>query len=168
MKYRKLRIAWSVAWGVACLLLIALWVRSYWWVERVEHFGTVNHTSCWSACGILGVEHYLNEDQIPKQNLERLHKQGDQHGAIQAAPVGWTSETYPVGEYYKNDSIPRFRWQRNPYGFSVLVPYWFMPIVSVALAAVSWLPWRFSLRTLLIGMTVAAIGLGWIVYALRD
>jgi hypothetical protein len=25
MKYRKLRIAWSVAWGVACLLLIGLW-----------------------------------------------------------------------------------------------------------------------------------------------
>jgi len=29
MKYRKLRIAWSVAWGVVCLLLVALWVRSY-------------------------------------------------------------------------------------------------------------------------------------------
>ena len=28
MKYRKLRIAWSVACGIACLLLIALWVRS--------------------------------------------------------------------------------------------------------------------------------------------
>jgi hypothetical protein len=31
MKYRKLRIAWSVGWGVLCLLLVALWVRSYWW-----------------------------------------------------------------------------------------------------------------------------------------
>src|SRR4051794_36442298 len=30
MKFRKLRIAWSVAWGVACVLLILLWVRSYW------------------------------------------------------------------------------------------------------------------------------------------
>ena len=29
MKYRKLRIAWSVTWGVAAVLLIALWVRSY-------------------------------------------------------------------------------------------------------------------------------------------
>jgi hypothetical protein len=27
MKYRKLRIAWSVAWGVICVMLIALWVR---------------------------------------------------------------------------------------------------------------------------------------------
>ena len=30
MRYRKLRIAWSVGWGIACVLLIVLWVRSYW------------------------------------------------------------------------------------------------------------------------------------------
>jgi hypothetical protein len=30
MKYRKLRIAWSVAWGVVAVLLVVLWVRSYW------------------------------------------------------------------------------------------------------------------------------------------
>jgi hypothetical protein len=30
MKFRKLRIAWSVACGILCLLLIVLWVRSYW------------------------------------------------------------------------------------------------------------------------------------------
>src|SRR3954469_25199078 len=29
MKYRKLRIAWSVGWGVSAVLLMALWVRSY-------------------------------------------------------------------------------------------------------------------------------------------
>ena len=29
MKHRKLRIAWSVAWGVAAALLIVLWPRSY-------------------------------------------------------------------------------------------------------------------------------------------
>ena len=31
MKYRKLRIAWSAVCGIVCLLLIVLWVRSYWW-----------------------------------------------------------------------------------------------------------------------------------------
>jgi len=29
MRFRKLRIAWSVVWGLAAVLLIALWVRSY-------------------------------------------------------------------------------------------------------------------------------------------
>jgi hypothetical protein len=35
MKYRKLRIAWSVGCGIVCLLLIALWVRSYWWSDEL-------------------------------------------------------------------------------------------------------------------------------------
>src|SRR4051794_33980026 len=35
MKYRKLRIAWSVVWGLAAVLLIVLWVRSYWWQDTV-------------------------------------------------------------------------------------------------------------------------------------
>src|SRR4051812_42777282 len=30
MKHRKLRIAWSVASGALCLLMIVFWVRSYW------------------------------------------------------------------------------------------------------------------------------------------
>src|SRR4051812_28474407 len=30
IRFRKLRIAWSVMCGVACVLLIVLWVRSYW------------------------------------------------------------------------------------------------------------------------------------------
>src|SRR4051812_44225005 len=30
MRFRKLRFAWSVVSGIACVLLIVLWVRSYW------------------------------------------------------------------------------------------------------------------------------------------
>ena len=35
MRFRKLRIAWSVACGIACVLLIVLWVRSYWSCDQV-------------------------------------------------------------------------------------------------------------------------------------
>jgi hypothetical protein len=42
MKYRKLRIAWSVGWGLACVLLIVLWVRSYWRVDAAY----VAHSHC--------------------------------------------------------------------------------------------------------------------------
>jgi hypothetical protein len=35
MRFRKLRIAWSVAWGVVAVLLCVLWVRSYLVYERV-------------------------------------------------------------------------------------------------------------------------------------
>ncbi len=35
-KYRKLRIAFSATCGIICLLLIALWVRSYYRVDSLE------------------------------------------------------------------------------------------------------------------------------------
>ena len=38
MRFRKLRIAWSVAWGVACVLLIVLW-----WQSRTEIKGFTAH-----------------------------------------------------------------------------------------------------------------------------
>ena len=34
---RKLRIAWSAAWAIVAVLLIALWVRSYWWADSFSY-----------------------------------------------------------------------------------------------------------------------------------
>src|SRR4051794_17100143 len=52
MKYRKLRIAWSVAWGVAAVLLCVLWVRSYYYEDwlvggltRSQSFNVVSTNS---------------------------------------------------------------------------------------------------------------------------
>lgn len=36
LRFRKLRIAWSVGWGTIAVLLCVLWVRSYWWVDGIE------------------------------------------------------------------------------------------------------------------------------------
>src|SRR5688572_727347 len=36
MKYRKLRIAWTVGCGALCLLLIVLWVRSYYAADELR------------------------------------------------------------------------------------------------------------------------------------
>ena len=40
---RYLRIAFSVMCGIACVLLIALWVRSYWWADTVGLAATPFH-----------------------------------------------------------------------------------------------------------------------------
>jgi hypothetical protein len=44
----------------------------------------------------------------------------------------------------------------------LVIPLWFLVFVAAGIAAAPWLSWsrRFSLRTLLIGMTVVAILLG--------
>src|SRR5690349_19644101 len=36
MKYCKLRIAWSMVWGIAAVLLIMLWIRSYFICDTIH------------------------------------------------------------------------------------------------------------------------------------
>jgi hypothetical protein len=45
--------------------------------------------------------------------------------------------------------------------------YWFSASFAAATGVMPWLRWHFSLRTLLVAMTLVAVGLGWIVYATR-
>ncbi len=33
---RTLRITWTAFWGIACVLLVVLWVRSYWRTDIVR------------------------------------------------------------------------------------------------------------------------------------
>jgi hypothetical protein len=42
MRFRKLRIAFSVTCLIACVLLIALWVRSYWKVDAIDNVESVH------------------------------------------------------------------------------------------------------------------------------
>src|SRR3954462_321843 len=36
MRFRKLRIAWSVIWGLACVLIVVFWGRSYWYADTIS------------------------------------------------------------------------------------------------------------------------------------
>src|SRR3954466_10399403 len=63
MRFRKLRIAWSAGWGLACVLLIVLWVRSY-GREGIHYFrGTFCRTqssSGWFSFTYYRPEYYLD------------------------------------------------------------------------------------------------------------
>src|SRR6476469_9127373 len=54
MRFRKLRIAFSVTCLIACVLLIALWVRSYWWDDLVSKYRFGQIIAIESTCGRLG------------------------------------------------------------------------------------------------------------------
>ena len=49
MKYRKLRIAWSAFWGLAAVLLIVLWVRSYYCPEAFSQTLSTNRLYGWGV-----------------------------------------------------------------------------------------------------------------------
>jgi len=157
MKYRKLRIAWSVAWGVACLLLVVLWVRSYWWHDIVAcRFTSKDGIRIDSTNGGLTLAHIsLHGFPITFVDWKVTSIWSPSQGLF---PIGFTEESY-AGFYLEQFTD----------GFALSVPYWFLVPLSAAfgtLAYVSRLR-RFSLRTLLIAMTAAAIGLGLAVYALK-
>jgi hypothetical protein len=148
MKYRKLRIAWLVACGILCLLLIAMWVRSYWRHDRV--FG---HTS---TSGVLEVQS-LQGTLIWIDGVEPSSKTvlGD----------GWYFESNRTQAQQGHTLLPGFATQQYSNVVEFEVPYWFLFLVAVSIAASPWLHWRFSLGTLLIGMTVVAAVLGAVVWA---
>ncbi len=154
LKYRKLRIAFSAVCGIICLLLIALWVRSYYVPGRIvivrSPVGTI---MAYSAAG-----HLITTATT---------------SALQAKPLG----VWPQGDGNTRISDPPLDFIIYPdFGFAAVsltntsaleLPYWFSVAVLAALSALPWLRSRFSLRTLLIGMTLVAVLLGAAVWTVK-
>src|SRR6188472_669381 len=51
MRFRKLRIAWSVAWASVAVLTFACWMRSLWWIDSVTCY-----YAPWEAINVYSVE----------------------------------------------------------------------------------------------------------------
>jgi hypothetical protein len=161
MKLRTLRIAWSLAWGIAAVLMIALWMRSYWQndvltVKPPEVKYVVN-----SALG--RTDFYFGD---------RTQRTWDY-----VAP--WTIETSQIDKYFRpplsdHDAnynrfgvlATRYYFQHGEQAVSASFPTCYPAGVAVAIAAFPWIITvrRFSLRTLLIVTTLVALGMGVIVW----
>src|SRR4051794_1460045 len=149
---RALRITWSVAWGTAAVLLVALWVRSYWRTDTLVYVSPGLIRGISSALGIT-----------------MLLENNDQRVAGPAAGSGWRYGTIPMntpslhGHFFSG-----FIWNnRPPTTFIVSAPDWFVVLALITTGAVPWLrypTWHFSLRTLLIATTLIAVVLGLIVW----
>jgi hypothetical protein len=161
MKYRKLRIAWSVVWGVACVLLIALWVRSYSeWDQLYNPISSKTLIIVESASGRI----ILDWTVASPSAKWKWHLTRRLHGEY------WRGVLNDLHTENRYKGIGGFGHYGTPWHSVYRLPYWFLVLMSVLLALAPWLSWpkQFSLRTLLIVMTVAAIGLGLAVYVLRQ
>jgi hypothetical protein len=129
LKFRKLRITWSIVWGVVVLLLAALWVRSYLVYDQI----IVNYPS--------GLEWFI---------------------AYSNKGVYIVSTYGLLAPHLESWFVGRTRW-----GTVVCLPYSLTILVVCAISITPWIHYRFSLRTLLIAMTVFALLIGLVVYATR-
>ena len=153
---RYLRIAFSITCLIACVLLIALWVRSYWVRDRVTHnyVGRTYARFGYTIDSLRGLCSVLIE-RVPAFSPDRMHY------------ASWPADD-SVSIMFPAGSLARrwlgFRWESSLDAFDIIVPYWFPVSALAAVAAVPWLPWRFSVRTLLIATTLVAVVLGLIVW----
>jgi len=149
MKYRKLRIAWSVAWGIVCLLMITLWVRSHAKYSRIAYPVTRNLTL--AAVSLRGKVVIATSDRLNTRNLQ-----------VEVGP----SELVNSDSY---GAMFLLAVRRRPNSSGLRIRYWAMVAVTLVCVAAPWAttPWRHSLRTLLIATTLIAVLLGAIVYAMK-
>jgi hypothetical protein len=146
MKHRKLRIAWSVAWGVAAVLLCVLWVRSYTWRDDlICHFPR--------SAGVFSDRGYM-----------QVHVSSDFEQMLYPDQPGWKSRPTKFP--------PTFFWSCHidKFGLFIGSPHWFPASICVIVASLPFLPYsttKFSLRALLIATTLIAVGLGLIVWLAR-
>jgi hypothetical protein len=159
---RGIKITWTVICGIACLLLIVLWVRSYWWGDSL----TVNQSNT-SYFGLVS----MSTDTIFVSSRGRVG--GIWNGASGLLTPSWKFTGGPITVEDDEPGILGFSFTNAPLGLgrNFSVPYWFLVVISAAIGGVSWLPWwpnRFSLRTLLIATTLVAVVLGLIVWATRQ
>jgi hypothetical protein len=149
MRFRKLRIAWSVVWGIACVLLIVMWVRSHYWVEQVfVPIGGCMYFVSGSTPNTFGGG---VTDQSPTGTW----------GKFSMATTDWLEAIF-VDNGTPFSTAPVWSFD----GTSVMMPYWFGLVVTSILSVLPWIR-RYSLRTLLIATTLVALVLGLIVCAAR-
>jgi hypothetical protein len=155
MKYRKLRIAWSVGWAILGLLLIALCVRSYWWHDTklwstTLCIGSNAGTIYWSQSYI---ETFLTPSSVPPPAYRTFPARPPKTRFIHFSrftPAGLTPGWTPRHQTELHIAI------------------WLPIAVAIFAAVLPWASWRFSLRTLLIGITAVAAILGLAIVAMRE
>ena len=150
MRFRYLRITFSATCLVTCVLLIVLWVRSYWWLDNVN-FSTTETKVAQSFDGVLGF-FYRRKFSEP--------------GITSLSYAEWASALKPPSR----NKMPKWYFGSIQNGIIIKCPHWFPILLLATSAAAPWyrrIPYQFSLRTLLIATTLVAVVLGLIAWSLR-
>src|SRR5262245_57156192 len=139
---RGLRIAWSVWWGILCVLVIVLWVRSYWRWDELQ----------------------LGRRIV----LVAIHSEHGRLGFVKTFPWhDWNGKLFVLGGCTNNEMPNGGRaFYCVEYGSIWVGVHYGLPVLLAATSA--YFPWMrvsFSLRTLLIATSLIAVVLGLVVWA---
>jgi hypothetical protein len=139
-------------WCILCLLLIALWMRSYWWSD--------------SRGWVFSNQHAVVIESIAGRCLFSFGPPS----AMGPTPTIFTAEVQSrFNHLYIDLNGPKLALRHHQYAGVTLfsIPYSLAVILSSCASIAPWFRWRFSLRTLFIAMTLVAIVLGVIVLSMQ-
>jgi hypothetical protein len=161
MRFRKLRIVWSVGWGIAAVLLVMLWVRSYYTHDAISaKISPISpkriYMTSWLGSIHVGCTDWPIPTGIEVQTWRRLATPTEEWSRLRELASGW-GPLLPE---------PTLSFRRGPasHPWQLWTPHWICTVLAGTLAALPWLRRRFSLRTLLIATTLVAVVLGLIVW----
>jgi hypothetical protein len=128
---------------------IGMWVRSHY------HFDNLNDIRAHWAAQLGsndGTVHVVENWFPPTLNTRALN-----------GPEGWRIDTFPVQK-----SSGSFKWIYSNDAVLIQCPYWLItPMIAVA-ACLPWIRKSFSVRALLIAVTVIAVLLGLVVWVIKE
>ncbi len=146
---RYLRIAFSAVCGLAVVLLCVLWVRSYWWADILSY----------RDVGIPVWRYESNRGAV------WFHYQSN---GITHLTKGWHFYSSKPDNRKPYAGVLEFYYTHSPHMQTIVsLPIWSIVLTALIITPAPWLPFRFSLRTLLIATTLLAATLGLIIATTR-
>jgi hypothetical protein len=163
---RGLRITVSAVFGIVCVLLIVLWVVSYWrrdlinyvWNARLGMYGAASYQGT--------LTFYFDSRQAIRNNARQTTANDPPRRPIETWK-GQFADAYLADWFIPEGRNARsFQFIRHPNFLAITFSYWYLVPATGALAAAPCIRFtkRFSLRTLLIAATLIAAALGLIAY----
>ena len=140
---RYLRIAFSAVCGMACVLLVVLWVRSYFRYDTIGRSSRTGSVQIASSHGVVFI--YVAFPPGPPLPLETRWYSS----SLPQPGIGFIEDTATASDT------------------TLHLPYWVLVGLSGVVTGLTSIVqlYRFSLRTLLIAATLVAVVLGLIVWA---
>ena len=139
------------------MLLVVLWVRSYRWRDNLHGGNGITLTTIQSYRGEFGVGRWAIAASVPWQWDVKTIVIPDES----SERLWWPMEDLAPLSYVG------IRWQTLSGLHLFAVQYLSLETLSAMFAVLPWLRWQFSLRTLLIAMTLIAVVLTVVAWIMR-
>ncbi len=154
LRFRRMRIALSVFFGLMAVAICVLWGRSYWKWDALKVTLPNHRVGVASIRGTLGIG----------IGAEPPNQSNPTFAELSSGPI-----TVEMQQYVESITTLGFGFHAPSSGRTVIIPMWvlFSSCLGAAWACSGVSPGRFSLRTMLIAMTLVAIVLGLVVWAVR-